>query len=82
MAVLFMVCCSAYTAIAKVHIDSWYIAGATGLLMVALMHIGMRRIKCPRCASSLSHAAYTELSSVRPPVAACPNCNVSLDEPM
>jgi hypothetical protein len=79
--VLVLLACSAYSTIARLQLNSWYIAGVTGLFIFIVMHIGMNRIKCPRCGASLRHTAYRELSPTAPPLAVCPGCRVSLDEP-
>jgi hypothetical protein len=80
LGVLFLLACSAYESIAKLQINSWYIAGAAGLFIFIVMNVGMTRIRCPRCGTSLRRIAYNELSPLRPPAATCPGCGVSLDE--
>jgi hypothetical protein len=81
LGVLFLLSCSFYVTIAKVQINSWYIAGAATVLIATIMSIGMRRIRCPRCDTNLQRVAYNELAP-RLALTTCPQCNVSLDEPM
>lgn len=82
LGVIFLVSCSFYTTFAKLQINSWYIAGAALLFIFIVMNVGMTRIKCPRCGTSLRRIAFNELTPVLPQITACPHCRVSLDEPM
>lgn len=82
LGVLFLLACAVYTTFAKLKINSWYIAGAALLFIYIVMNVGMTRIRCPRCDTSLRQIAFNELSPLLPPAAACPGCGVSLDAPM
>jgi hypothetical protein len=82
LGVAFMVICSAYDVIARVNINTWYVAGAAALLVLAALSAGLRSIKCPRCGMSLRKVAANEMTPTLPKLDAFPRCRVSLDEPM
>jgi hypothetical protein len=72
---------SAFQVLAKMTINSWYVAGTAALLIACVMNVVLQRTKCPRCGFSLRKVVAQAASSTLPRVDACPHCGVSLDEP-
>jgi hypothetical protein len=82
LGVLFLVGSSAYQVLAKVRINSWYLAGGAGVIIVCVMLPIFRRTRCPRCGLSLSKVVASVGNGRLPRLDACPHCGVSLDEQM
>jgi hypothetical protein len=82
LGVAFMVSCVVYDVFAKAKLNSWYVAGGAALLVIGVLSVGLRGIRCPRCGFSLRKVAANEMTPTLPKLNDCPRCGVSLDEPM
>jgi hypothetical protein len=82
LGVIFLVGSAVFQVLAKVRINSWYLAGAAGLIIVWVMLPILRSTRCPRCGQSLSKVVASAGNGRLPQLDACSHCGVSLDEQM
>jgi hypothetical protein len=82
LGVIFLLGSAAFQVLAKVRINSWYLAGVAGLIIACVMLPIFRWTRCPCCGQSLSKVVASSGNGRLPQLDACPHCGVSLDQPM